>query len=83
LIRQRPLALAAGRAQIEPDTRLLYLKPASTSPARLARKLRIAEDDPRLLLACVQSLDEASPAAQRIVIDGLQSLIGPLQAPQA
>jgi hypothetical protein len=74
------LALAAGRAHLEPDARLLYLKPASASPARLARQLRAAEGEARLLFACVQSLDEAAPAAQQQVIDALQRLIGPLQA---
>jgi hypothetical protein len=72
------LALSAGRAQVEADTRLLYLKPASTSPARLARKLRAAEQDPHPLFACVQSLDEATPAAQEMVVDSLRRLIGPL-----
>jgi Stealth protein CR2, conserved region 2/Stealth protein CR1, conserved region 1 len=72
------LALGACRARVEPDTQLLYLKPASASRARLARQLSAAKDDQSLLFACVQSLDEASPLAQQQVIDGLRGFIGAL-----
>lgn len=70
------LRLAEGRAHVERETRLLYLKPASTSPARLQRKLRTADRDPRLLFACVQSLDEAPPETAQLTVDWLDRIIG-------
>lgn len=73
------LALAAGRACIGPPHQLLYVKPASASARRLARQLRNATDDPRLLFACVQSLDQAGAAAQRQVAECLDRLVPPIR----
>lgn len=63
------LELKAGSAIIEPDAQLLYLNAQRFSARRLQRRLRQAQDDPRLLFACFQSLDAASPEHQQIVHD--------------
>jgi len=70
------LEIAAGTADLERDGRVFYLKPSRLTPSDLAAALAAADHDPRRLFACVQSLDEADPAAQRQVTAWLDRLIG-------
>jgi hypothetical protein len=73
------LELVAGTAHLEPDGRVFYLKPSRTTLARLEPALNAAENDPRLLFACVQSLDEAAPEVQRRIAAWFERVIGRLE----
>jgi hypothetical protein len=46
--------------------------------ARLSRRLSAAEQDPKLLFACFQSLDEAPAGHQQQVLAWLDRVIGRL-----
>lgn len=70
------LALAAGQAVLEPHSQLLKFKPASLPHWLLRRRLHRAEQDPRCLFVCVQSLDEADAATQALVTTWLDRVIG-------
>jgi hypothetical protein len=73
------LELVAGTAQLETDGRVFYLKPSRTTLARLEAALHAAENDPRKLFACVQSLDEAAPELQQRVAAWFERVIGRLE----
>jgi hypothetical protein len=70
------LEIRTGAAYLEDDSRLLYLKPASGSLRGLQRALDRAEHDPRILFACVQSLDVADADRQRQVLAWLDRVVG-------
>lgn len=73
------LALRDGRAIVEPDDLLLYVKPASTRRDRLRRKLcSVAAAQPHKRFACIQSLDAAPPEAQALVTRWLDEQVGRL-----
>jgi hypothetical protein len=76
------LALAAGQAQLSAEARLLYLKPGSASPARLRRQIAQADADGQTLFTCVQSLDQAPPAAYDVVAQALDRWIPSLDHAQ-
>lgn len=73
------LELVAGTAHHEADGGVFYLKPSRMTPARLDAALSAAENNPRKLFACVQSLDAAAPDIQRHVIAWLDRVIGRLE----
>jgi hypothetical protein len=77
------LEIRSGRAVLEPDSRLLYLKPASGRAARLRRALDAAEHDPRILFACIQSLDEADAGRRQQVLGWLDRVVGRTPDPVA
>ncbi len=73
------LALRDGRAIVEPDALLLYVKPARTGLARLRRRLHSVDADAaHKCFACIQSLDEASAEAQALVTSWLDERVGRL-----
>jgi hypothetical protein len=70
--------LQAGQALTRPDDACLYVKAASLSGVRLARRLAAAEHDPKRVFACFQSLDEAPPSHQLLVLAWLDRVVGRL-----
>jgi hypothetical protein len=70
--------LAAGQAITRPDDACLYIKAASLAAAKLSRRLSAAEQDPKLVFACFQSLDEAPPGHQQQVLAWLDRVVGRL-----
>jgi hypothetical protein len=68
------LELRDGQAVVAPEARLLYIKSASRRAH--AKRLEQADHDPRLIFACVQSLDEASDATRALLLDWLDRTIG-------
>jgi hypothetical protein len=68
------LELRAHSAVVVPDDASLYLKPASGSNtmSQVAR----AENDPRKIFTCIQSLDEADEPMQQQVLGWLDRSIG-------
>ncbi|MEP7283114.1 MAG: Stealth CR1 domain-containing protein [Rubrivivax sp.] len=70
------LELAQGGAPRSDDARLVYVKAASYSAARVRRCLARAETDTRVLYLCLQSLDGAPAALQHEVLDWCERLIG-------
>jgi hypothetical protein len=73
------LELVAGTAHLESEGRVFYLKPSRMTPARLEVALSAAENDPRRLFACVQSLDESAPEVQQQVVAWFDRVIGHLE----
>lgn len=71
------LELQAGTALTSERSRLAYLKPASTRLAVLQHELAATGSDADKLFLCIQSLDEASPEAQRLMLDWLAQVIAP------
>ena len=72
------LALRDGRAIVEPDDMLLYVKPARTRLERLQRKLDESAGQTHKRFTCIQSLDEATPEAQALVLRWLDERVGRL-----
>jgi hypothetical protein len=71
------LELAAGHARIDDRLRTLRLQPARQSAPSLRADLARPARDPALAFACVQSLDEATPAVRVQLQDWLTQVIGP------
>ena len=71
------LELQAGTAHTTEHSRLAYLKPASTALPSLKQQLAATAQDPHKLFLCIQSLDEASPEAQQLVLNWLEEVIAP------
>jgi hypothetical protein len=67
------LELLSDQAIVAPDDSCLYLKPASDG--RSMRRILAAERDPRLLFACVQSLDEADAPTREQVLGWLRRVV--------
>lgn len=72
------LEFAAGRARLDNALRTVQLKPSEQWLPRLRRKLASADAERRYAFACVQSLELASPVAQKAVVDWLDRRIGRL-----
>jgi len=70
------LEVRAGTAWLEPSSQTANIKPDSLSPTQLVRRLRAVAQTPDLLFVCIQSLDQASPAAQATVLAWLDATIG-------
>lgn len=71
------LELRAGSFHQAERPQIAYLKPASTPLPALQRELTAAAKDEDQLFLCVQSLDEAPPAAQQALLQWLDAHLAP------
>ena len=71
------LELQAGTAHTSEHARLAYLKPASTALPAMRQELQATAQNADKLFLCIQSLDEAPPEAQRLMLDWLEQVIAP------
>lgn len=67
------LELKSGRCSTQRNINCLYVKPEKA--LSLGRKLAASSSRPDLLFSCVQSLDKASEAKRRAVLDWLGGLL--------
>lgn len=73
------LAIKNERAVLENRFKTLQLKPGEQSFAKIQRKLMQADQNSRIIFACIQTLEKAPPNAQELILSWLNKRVGTLE----
>lgn len=73
------LAIKHDRALLENRFKTLQLKPGEQSITRIQRKLMQADQNPRIIFACIQTLEKAPQNSQELILSWLDKRVGKLE----
>lgn len=74
------LELQAGNVIVDQNLKTLQLKPADQALIRIKHKLNKADKDKNTVFVCVQSIERADEAAQKLIFSWLDRRIGTIEA---